>query len=33
VYTIDENEWNGNVSMQIKLIDLLPSEKSLSQNN
>lgn len=26
VYTIDENEWNGSVSLQLKVIDIRPSE-------
>ena len=26
VFTIDENEWNGNVSLQLKVIDLRASE-------
>jgi single-stranded-DNA-specific exonuclease len=26
VYTIDENEWNGSVSLQLKVIDIRPSK-------
>ena len=25
VYTIDENEWNGSVSLQLKVMDIRPS--------
>jgi single-stranded-DNA-specific exonuclease len=25
VYTIDENEWNGSVTLQLKVIDIRPS--------
>jgi single-stranded-DNA-specific exonuclease len=27
VYTIDENEWNGNISLQLKVIDIRLSEQ------
>ena len=27
VYTIDENEWNGNVSLQLKVIDIRLSKQ------
>lgn len=27
VYTIDENEWNGNSSLQLKVIDIRPAQK------
>ena len=27
VFTLDENEWNGNISLQIKVIDLRSSEQ------
>ena len=27
VYTIDENEWNGNKTLQLKMIDVRSSEK------
>ena len=30
VYTIDENEWNGNKSLQLKVIDLRPSDEFIS---
>ena len=26
VFTVDENEWNGNVNLQLKVIDLRPAE-------
>ena len=26
VYTIDENEWNGNKNIQLKMIDIRSSE-------
>ena len=32
VFTIDENEWNGETNLQLKVIDLRPSEK-LSQDS
>ncbi len=28
VFTIDENEWNGNKTLQLKVIDLRPTEKA-----
>ncbi|WP_118950817.1 single-stranded-DNA-specific exonuclease RecJ [Taibaiella helva] len=27
IYTVDENEWNGNKSIQMKVIDIRPSEQ------
>ncbi|HPH36869.1 MAG TPA: hypothetical protein PL108_04355 [Sediminibacterium sp.] len=31
VFAIDENEWQGNTSLQLKIIDLLPA--SSAQND
>ena len=28
VYTLDENEWNGNKTLQMKVIDIRPSQKN-----
>jgi single-stranded-DNA-specific exonuclease len=30
VYTIDENEWNGETTLQLKVIDFRISESSLT---
>ena len=28
LYTIEENEWNGNISLQLNIKDIRPSEKN-----
>jgi len=30
VFAIDENEWQGNTSLQLKIIDLLPASSALN---
>ena len=32
VFTIDENEWNGNTTLQLKVIDVRSSEEASHKN-